>query len=94
MFLKTSTLHGTRNMIGLNTQLSVTHVFDIHIICLAHMQGSGREPVITTVGFRSWKHATGKTGALYVHSNFYSHKQAVIAWEQIQDQCKASYFVT
>jgi len=46
------------------------------------------EPVFTSVGFRNWKHATGKTGALQVHSNCYSHKQAVIAWEQYKVNAK------
>ena len=46
---------------------------------------SGRsrpEPVFTSTGFRDWKHATGKTGALSRHSSCYSHKQAELAWSQ------------
>ena len=46
---------------------------------------SGRsrpEPVFTSTGFRNWKHATGKTGALSRHSNCNSHRQAELAWSQ------------
>ena len=52
------------------------------------MFSSRPEPVLTTVRFRSWKHVTVKTGALHVHSNCYSHKQAVVAWEQYKTNAK------
>ena len=36
------------------------------------------------IGFKDWKHATGKNGILNGHNNCISHKQAVIAWKQFQ----------
>lgn len=44
--------------------------------------GTGRpEKAFTTAGFRDWKHATGSKGMLI---NCFSHKQAVVAWEQFK----------
>ena len=86
--LDVSTQHSTRILIGLNIQLNVIQVFVILVICLGHRVVCRPEPVFTTVGFRSWKHATGKTGALHVHSNCYNHKQAVVAWEQYKINAK------
>ena len=38
--------------------------------------------MFSLTGFKSWKHATGKMGVLVSHSNSYSHKEAMVAWEQ------------
>ena len=35
-----------------------------------------------------WFYLTGKGGALHVHLNCYSHKQAVIAWQQYKANAK------
>ena len=40
------------------------------------------EMAFTTIGFRDWKHATGKSGILNCHNNCAAHKQAAIAWSQ------------
>ena len=51
--------------------------------------GSSRpEPTFTSIGFKDWKHATGNKGTLNGHSNSFSHKQAVIAWEQYKINSK------
>ena len=40
------------------------------------------EMAFTIIGFRDWKHATGKSGILSCHSNCAAHKQAAVAWSQ------------
>ena len=45
--------------------------------------GSSRpETAFTLTGFSDWKHATGKKGILVCHSNCFSHKESMVAWEQ------------
>ena len=45
--------------------------------------GTGRaEPAFTTKGFRDRKHATGHKGALMEHSRSFTHRSAVVSWEQ------------
>ena len=45
--------------------------------------GSSRpETAFTLTGFSDWKHATGKKGILICHSNSFSHKESMVAWEQ------------
>ena len=45
--------------------------------------GSSRpETAFTSTGFKDWKHATGKKGILVCHSNSFSHKESMVAWEQ------------
>ena len=45
--------------------------------------GSSRpETAFTLIGFKDWKHATGKKGILICHSNSLSHKESMVAWEQ------------
>ena len=34
------------------------------------------------VGFRDWKHATGKSGVLSKHDGSHAHRQSVVAWNQ------------
>ena len=36
----------------------------------------------TQLGFRDWKHATGRTGRLHEHKKSAAHVQASITWEQ------------
>lgn len=40
------------------------------------------ESTFTTIGFRDWKHASGKSGVLQNHDKCPVHKSAVIAWGQ------------
>ena len=40
----------------------------------------------TEIGFKSWKHATGKDGILKGHDESYSHKSALIAWNEFKRQ--------
>ena len=44
------------------------------------------------VGFRDWKHATGKGGVLSKHDNSCAHRKSIIAWNQykINSQRKTS----
>ena len=45
--------------------------------------GSGKaESTFTVIGFRDWKHASGKSGVLQNHDKCSVHKNAVIAWGQ------------
>ena len=51
--------------------------------CRMYTHGTGRaEPAFTTKGFRDWKHATGHKGALMEHSRSFTHRSAVVSWEQ------------
>lgn len=34
------------------------------------------------VGFKDWKHATGKSGVLSKHDSSFAHRQSVLAWNQ------------
>ena len=42
------------------------------------------ESTFTVIGFKDWKHATGRNGILNGYNKCISHKQAVIAWKQFQ----------
>ena len=42
------------------------------------------EKTFTVLGFKDWKHATGKDGILKGHDNSHSHKQAAVAWTEFQ----------
>ena len=42
------------------------------------------EKAFTVLGFKDWKHATGKDGILKGHDNSHSHKQAVVAWKEFK----------
>ena len=44
--------------------------------------GSKCEKTFTVVGFRDWKHATGKSGVLSKHDRSSAHRQSVVAWNQ------------
>ena len=54
--------------------------------------GSGGVPTsrpqktFTEIGFKSWKHATGKDGILKGHDDSYAHKSAVVAWNEFRRQ--------
>ena len=49
------------------------------------MFSSGKaDPAFVSKGFRDWKHATGKTGILSVHSRCSTHRSATVAWEQFR----------
>ena len=37
------------------------------------------EKTFEILGFKDWKHATGKDGILKGHENSHAHKQAVVA---------------
>ena len=43
---------------------------------------NGPEQTFTTIGFKDWKHATGKDGILTHHNSCQSHKHAFTAWRQ------------
>ena len=51
-----------------------------------HLFGSGLgskcEKSFTLVGFKDWKHATGKGGVLSKHNSSYAHRNSVISWKQ------------
>ena len=58
---------------------------------LCHMFGSNGgmstskpEKAFTVLGFKDWKHATGKNGILKSHDNSHSHKQAVVVWKDLR----------
>ena len=34
----------------------------------------------TRIGYRDWKHASGKQGLFEKHNNCHTHKQAMVAW--------------
>ena len=34
------------------------------------------------VGFKDWKHATGKNGWLSKHNSSFAHRQSILAWNQ------------
>lgn len=38
------------------------------------------EDALRSIGYRDWKHATGKNGALEKHDNCRSHRQAMVSW--------------
>ena len=45
--------------------------------------GTGKSEItFTVVGFRDWKHASGKSGVLQNHDKCSVHKSAVVAWGQ------------
>ena len=48
------------------------------------MSASRPEKVFTVLGFKDWKHATGKNGILKGNDNSHSHKQAVVAWKEFK----------
>ena len=68
----------------------------ILVVCF----GSGGAPssrpekTFTTIGFKDWKHATGKHGILACHANCYSHKQAVVSWNQYQLNLKQGTLIS
>ena len=44
--------------------------------------------MFTVVGFRDWKHATGKSGVLSKHDSSYAHRQSVVAWNQYKSNAQ------
>ena len=42
------------------------------------------EKTFEILGFKDWKHATGKDGILKGHENSHAHKQAVVAWKEFK----------
>lgn len=48
------------------------------------VSSSRPEKAFTVLGFKDWKHATGKDGILKGHDNSHTHKQAVIAWKEFE----------
>ena len=44
--------------------------------------GSKCEKIFTLVGFKDWKHATGKSGVLSKHDASCVHRKSVISWNQ------------
>lgn len=52
------------------------------------------EKTFTTIGFKDWKHATGKHGILACHANCYSHKQAVVSWNQYKLNLKQGTLIS
>ena len=34
------------------------------------------------VGFKDWKHATGKSGVLSKHDSNFAHRQSMLVWKQ------------
>ena len=54
--------------------------------------GSKCEQSFTLVGFKDWKHATGKGGVLSKHDSSCAHRKSVLSWNQykINSKCKMS----
>ena len=48
------------------------------------VSSSRPEKAFTILGFKDWKHATGKDGILKSHDNSHLHKQAVVAWKEFK----------
>ena len=49
--------------------------------CRFFALGSGRaEDTFTTIGYKDWKHATGKNGALIKHDSSITHQAAMSSW--------------
>ena len=44
--------------------------------------GSKCDRSFTVVGFRDWKHATGKSGVLSKHDSSFAHRQSMLTWNQ------------
>ena len=75
--------NGINGFVGWNIQSCMMLAFATHAACLSlPLTAPVEDPVFTSPGFRVWKHATGKTGALFRHSNCYSHKQGELGWSQ------------
>ena len=48
-----------------------------------YTHGTGRaDPAFTSKGFHNWKYTTGHKGALMEHSRSFTHRNAVVSWEQ------------
>lgn len=45
---------------------------------------STRKGILVLQVFAIGKHATGSKGVLYTYNNCFSHKESMIAWEQIK----------
>ena len=45
-------------------------------------KASGKEEVFTKMGYRDWKHATGRSGVLQIHDGSCSHKEAMVGWTE------------
>ena len=53
--------------------------------CRHFQRGIGyADRAFTVIGFRDWKHATGKHGALSKHGMTVSHKHAMTSWAQLK----------
>jgi len=50
--------------------------FAIHAAYLAHKVVASKVAAFTIVGFKDWKHATGKNGILTGLNNCITHKQS------------------
>ena len=47
--------------------------------------GKGRtEDTFTSLGYRDWKHATGRSGVLEKHDTSHSHHEATISWQDFK----------
>ena len=55
--------------------------------------GSKCEKTFTIVGFRDWKHATGKSGVLYKHDISFAHRQSVAAWNQYKSNTQHQHSI-
>ena len=53
------------------------YCFPCRYFCIGTEQ---KEQAFTRVGFRDWKHATGKCGILLKHDLSVSHKMAMSGW--------------
>ena len=42
------------------------------------------EDALRSIGYKDWKHATGKNGALEKHDKCQSHRQAMLSWRDFQ----------
>ncbi|XP_011410045.1 PREDICTED: zinc finger MYM-type protein 1-like [Amphimedon queenslandica] len=47
-----------------------------------HLEAGNSKDKFMKQGFRDWKHATGKSGILYVHDRCASYKQSMESWSQ------------
>ncbi|XP_065917551.1 zinc finger MYM-type protein 1-like [Dysidea avara] len=72
-----------------SVETDACYCYPCRLLGAQSVMGKSRpEQVFTLSGFKDWKHATGKKGALVGHSNSLSHKEAMVAWEQYKINSK------
>ena len=54
--------------------------FVIHVVCFFALGNGRAEDTFTSIGYKDWKHATGKNGRLIKHSTSVTHQAAMSSW--------------